>query len=179
MTRSLNDFLSPRNQPLPLWSVGQFPVLQAMLDWWHLAGNGAPPTAVDPLDLPRKALGYLSLLDLVPPADATFRLAGTVVCDLYGRELKGASLGDFFDRRDLSGVVEDFYETARTAEPTLKARNYVSINGKLCTYTRLLLPLSDPSGSVSRLLKAIEPHSLAEIASTLQQGPAGPRRAEG
>lgn len=163
MVFGLNELLRKRNVPLPMSAIDRFPVLRSMLAWWQSAKPGHPPSVVDPLDLPREALGYIAILELEPPADAIFRLAGTHICELYGHELKGMSIHSFFDGRDANGVSEDLYSTARTLSPTLKSRFYVSINGKICRYTRLLLPLSEEAGTNLRVLKALEPHSLAKI----------------
>ncbi|MCR9072468.1 MAG: PAS domain-containing protein [Alphaproteobacteria bacterium] len=124
--------------------------------FWRL-GGGRAPAAVDALDLPIKVLPYLMLVDLEGTDDAVIRLAGTAACDIYGRELRGTSVHDFFGARDAQLVLDDFQAVAQSEIPLLTRRRYVSINGKPWSYVRLLLPIRPEGTAVTRILKALEP----------------------
>ena len=164
MTDHLNKLIVAQNKDVPLAFIDRFSVLRSMLDWWHEAGAGeGAPRSVDPVDLPRKALPHLILVDLVGDSDAVIRLAGTLPCNLYGHELKGTSVHDFFDRDGAAAVLSDLHTVAKSCTPMLTHRRYVSINGKLWNYTRLLLPLRPDGQKVTRILKALEPGSFGEI----------------
>ena len=145
------------NKPLDLAEIGAFPVLSGVLDTWKRVGEGGTPTVVDALDLPPKALPYLMLVDLEGTQDAVIRLAGTAACDIYGRELRGTSVHDFFGARDAGLVLDDLLSVAGNEAPMLTRRSYVSINGKPWSYIRLLLPIRPNGCSVTRILKALEP----------------------
>lgn len=145
------------NDDLDMSDIGDFPVLSGVYETWLRVGEGATPTVVDALDLPVKALPYLMLVDLDGTKDAVIRLAGTAACDIYGRELKGTSVHEFFGARDARVVLDDLLTVAETEVPMLTQRSYVSINGKPWSYVRLLLPIRPDGGSVTRILKALEP----------------------
>lgn len=145
------------NDALDMSMIETFPVLSGVFDTWRRLGEGGTPTAVDALDLPLKALPYLMLVDLDGTTDAVIRLAGTAACDLYGGELRGTSVHEFFGARDARLVLDDLQAVAETEAPMLTRRSYVSINGTPWSYIRLLLPIRPDGGSVTRILKALEP----------------------
>lgn len=159
----LKDIVVGRNENLPLSAVDGFPVLKDVLDWWHRAGTGGVPRAVDPTDLPRKALPHLMLVDLVGTEDAVIRLAGTLPCDLYGRELKGTSVHAFFEREGAVQVLKDLNAVADSGTPSLTLRSYVALNGKFWSYARLVLPIYPDGERATRILKALEPGSFREV----------------
>lgn len=148
-----------RNDHLPLAEITGYPVLAGVMEWWDRAGGGAPPKAVDPADLPPRSLPHLILVDLVGSDDAVIRLAGTLPCHLYGHELRGTSVHQFFDADEAIQVLADLHRVAKTRMPTLTKRSYISINGKFWNYARLMLPLAPDGSSVTRILKALEPET--------------------
>ena len=157
-----NMFVS-RNDHLDLVEIDQFPILKGVLGSWTRTRVDGIPAEVDQLDFPPQALPYLMLVDLVGDNDAVIRLAGTAACDLYGRELKGTSVYNFFGTSDAHQVLSDLQSVVEHETPTLTLRSYVSINGKPWSYARLLLPLRPTAGPVTRILKAIEPTTFRAI----------------
>lgn len=156
------SLFAAHNEYLPLTSIQAYPVLSGVLDWWDSAGKGAPPTTVDPSDLPPRSLAHLILIDLVGTDDAVIRLAGTLPCNLYGHELRGTSVHHFFDADDAKQVLADLHQVAKTGMPTLTKRSYISINGKFWNYARLMVPLAPDGKSVTRILKALEPETFVK-----------------
>lgn len=151
------------NDTLDLSAIETFPVLSGVLATWNRLGAGRAPDGIDALDLPARALPYLMLVDLDGTEDAVIRLAGTAACDIYGRELRGTSVHDFFGARDARLVLEDLQAVAENEAPMLTRRSYVSINGKPWSYIRLLLPIRPGGGSVTRILKALEPSEFTAV----------------
>jgi hypothetical protein len=145
------------NDSLDLSSIAEFPILSSVLETWQRLGGGKAPAGIDALDLPVKALPYLMLVDLKGDDDAVIRLAGTAACDIYGRDLRGTSVHDFFGIRDAGLVLDDLHAVAETETPMLTRRFYVSINGKPWSYVRLLLPIRPEGGAATRILKVLEP----------------------
>ena len=162
MANHLRDIIVAETTALPITEIAGFPVLQSLLTWWSGTANGAPPATVDPLDLPPAVLPHLMLVDLVGTDDARIRLAGTLPCQLYGRELKGTSVHDFFAAEDARGVLGDLQKTAASLSPSLAHRSYVSVNDRIWSYTRLLLPLCPDGPDSTRVLKALEPKSFRD-----------------
>ena len=157
-----------RSQDLALSEVERLPVLADVLRVWQAAaGQQGVPREIDPLDLPRTALRHVMLVDLSEnPRDAVIRLAGTLPCELYGGELRNMSVNRFFGRADAEKVLVDLFRVAESGGPLLTQRSYVSINGKLWAYTRLLLPLRPDGRSTTRIMKLIEPNSFHMSANT-------------
>lgn len=158
--------MSPLGSPkatdneLPLSEIGKYGVLNGLYQAWQKACDTDIPVRLDPLDLPKSALPHVMLVDLTEsPRNAVIRLAGTLPCDLYGRELKNTSIFEFFSKEDADKTLDDLFQTAVSGEPMLTDRSYVGINGKNWTYIRLLLPLNRQDGRATRILKAIEPFS--------------------
>lgn len=145
------------NEDLDLASIDRYPVLAGVLETWQRLGGGRAPVSIDALDLPTKVLPYLMLVDLEGTEDAVIRLAGTAACDIYGRELRGTSVHEFFGARDARLVLDDLQTVAQIETPMLTRRRYVSINGKPWSYVRLLLPIRPDGSGVTRILKALEP----------------------
>ncbi|MFX9023786.1 PAS domain-containing protein, partial [Acinetobacter baumannii] len=56
-----------------------------------------------PADI-RHLLGNTFILEVVSRREYRFRLAGTKVCALYGREMKGKDFAEFWDQSDREAV---------------------------------------------------------------------------
>jgi hypothetical protein len=70
-----------------------------VFDHWNERRSGRPAperSDIEPGAI-RRALGDTFMLALDPPGDHAFRLAGTRVCALFCRELKGTSFADLWD----------------------------------------------------------------------------------
>lgn len=149
------------NEHLPLNESLAFPILNGVLGWWRKSTPDTP-RGVEPLELPPRALRHLILVDLRGDDDAVIRLAGTLACDIYGRELKGTSVHAFFDGAGAELVLADLHRVRDTGEPLLTRRRYVAINGKPWSYARLLVPLRPDGVTVSQVLKVLEPRTLEQ-----------------
>ncbi|MCR9220239.1 MAG: PAS domain-containing protein [Alphaproteobacteria bacterium] len=164
--RSEPAFPSVRAEDLPLAleGVGTYPILSQVLDAWRGLCGSTPPAVIGPEDFPRRTLSHLMIVDLdYATPNATVRLAGTRVCELYGGEMRGVSAYEFFGPDDGEAVVRQLLEAAERGEPALARRAYVSISGKLWCYTRLLLPFHPVNGRCERVLKVVEPMTLEQI----------------
>jgi len=165
MARDLSNLISTVNEHLAISEIAGCPVLDSVLGWWRSHGD-ALPSDVDPLGLPPRSLRHLILVDLPSPDEAVIRLAGTLACDIYGRELKGTSVHEFFDADGARQVLTDLRRVQEQRSPLLTRRHYVSINQKMWSYTRLLLPIQPDAGGVARVLKALEPTTFRRAAAS-------------
>jgi hypothetical protein len=91
------------------------PSTRELFDYWNLrrAGRYAPERSdIEPGAI-RRVLSDSFILAFDPLADHPFRLAGTRVCALFGRELKGEPFGHIWDEdsrstlRDILTIVAD------------------------------------------------------------------------
>jgi hypothetical protein len=136
--------------------------------WDRLRGARAAPSQsrFDPAAL-STVLGSLFVLDAVPERGFPFRLAGTRVCDLFGRELREQPLLELFAEADrtalgdtLAAVVDDAaVAVARVEAPTEKISGRVEAE---C----LLLPLRPEGRAPLRLIGSLgilEGGALADV----------------
>lgn len=158
------------HRDLPMSDLAAYPLLgQATVLWrTEFDAAGRLPTRLDPLTLPRDLLPYVMLLDLEqagPRARLRIRLAGTEVCAKHGREMKGLTTDDFFHADDADAVVTAALTVAATRQPSLARRSYITINDRVWSYVRLILPLSRDGETVDGFFKVADPASMRALSS--------------
>lgn len=138
-----------------------------LFDYWlQSAGARAMPARadLDPLKVPR-LLPNLGLIDLRGGFDqGLFRLAGTRLRDVYGKEITGRRLSDVF-----SGESAAYWQSihARVAEEAMPAHGVIRGPAEGREHVVLFwlrLPLSDDGGRVDRILchDAAAPNGVAQ-----------------
>lgn len=154
---------------LPLSALADYPLLDAVVRCWEDGRQaiGYLPPRLDPLVLPREILPYVMLLDLetdhIRPL-LRIRLAGTEVCAKHGREMRGLTTDDFFHADDAMAVVQAAQNVARTRQPSLARRSYITIHDRSWSYVRLILPLSRDGQTVDSFFKVADPASMRTVA---------------
>lgn len=166
---SLDWLKTGEHRDLPLSDLAAYPLLSQATALWQagIDTTGRLPARLDPLDLPRDLLPYVMLLDLEeagPRARLRIRLAGTEVCAKHGREMKGLTTDDFFHPDDADAVVTAAQGVARSRRPSLARRSYITINDRMWSYVRLILPLSRDGETVDSFFKAADPASMRSLA---------------
>lgn len=101
----------------------------------------------------RRLLPYLLLLDLIgEPTRFRYRLVGTGVTALYGREVTGAFV-DEVDHSDLQWMLEaDCITVATEQRPVFRLWDRIGKDDRSISHERLLLPLSKDGRSVDMLM---------------------------
>ncbi len=167
-TSLLGRWERARHEELSLSELDGYPLLAACHRVWRESGeDGALPTRIDPLDLPREILPTVMMLDLEEDGERPqlrVRLAGTEVCAKHGGELKGKTTDDFFQPDDAGAVVSSVVAIARSGTPSLARRSYVSLNRRNWRYVRLIMPLSRDGERVDSFFKVADPGSMMELA---------------
>lgn len=132
---------------------------RALYDYWNRLRAGAPAPrrgVVEPADI-RAQLGDTFILDASSRPAVPFRLAGTRLCSLYGREMKNRDFQSLFVSRD-GGAVETLVAAvsvdAAAAVVGLEGRND---RGDTIALEMLLLPLSNGSLRYDRILGILVP----------------------
>lgn len=119
------------------------------------AGRSAPERSdVDPAAV-RTLLGDLLLVEFSTLERHLVRLAGTRVCTLLGRELKGTALTDCFaqeDRQDLAAMLD---HVAAAAQPAVSGIRGETLDGRSLNLEFLALPLRHRGRTHARLLGAL------------------------
>jgi hypothetical protein len=135
-----------------------------IFDYWNrLRGNEIAPlrSQVEPGDV-RHILSSLFMLEAAENGRILFRLAGTRICDLFGRDLGGSCLSDLWahGQEDLEKTAIGVMEHGIPA--MLNATGY-STAGHHAAFEIILLPLrsNDGEGECDKLLGAIAPATAA------------------
>lgn len=129
--------------------------LRALYGYWRRKCGDRPLPAradIDPIEL-KDLLGNLFLVDvLYDPLRFRFRLAGTNIVQLLGRELTGLT-ADELEGLPLGPQVikQHFSEVVLSREPSYKVLE-LTVGRTPIVYRRLLLPLSPDGGAVNMLL---------------------------
>lgn len=130
-----------------------------IFDYWNaLRGEQDAPlkSQIEPVAI-RHLLSSLFILETEPDRHIRFRLAGTKICDLFGRDLRG----ERFSALWANGQQEDIERTAEGVMdhviPTFFNATGYSIAGHHAAFEIIMMPLRSPEGGCDRLLGAIAP----------------------
>jgi hypothetical protein len=134
------------------------PELDALKELWAtICGKRALPRRSDfDLGTMKRWASHLSIATVTPDGRFQFRLFGTELTRLYGRDLTGCILDDLTPKDLWSVVIIHYREVVRTRQPLFAP---ISIaNGRWYNeVSRLLLPLSDGGEAVAFVMGADYP----------------------
>jgi hypothetical protein len=127
--------------------------LAQLLDHWRsLAGNGdlPPSAAIDPSALVF-ILGWLMIIDpLEGGADFAYRLYGSSIAEVTGRDLTGCKVSDSFP--DFAAFTSEIYRSAMQSRRPVLTRHTPHRRMSISRWERLILPFAGSDGSVQRFL---------------------------
>jgi hypothetical protein len=132
----------------------QYPDLLRVRAYWERKREGrfAPRRAdIDPADLVDN-LPRIMLADVLPePLDFRYRLSGTSISNVHGKEMTGKSPRDLTPPAYGALIYDHYCESVRRREPLL---HVIVFDGeqRSRSYARLLLPLSENGSAVTMLL---------------------------
>jgi hypothetical protein len=115
----------------------------SLFQYWDRLRNGRPAprrTEIEPADI-KTLLADTFILEKDARSEAVFRLAGTRLCALYGRELKGFSFASLWRDKDQRLVGKLAEGTFRSKSIVVIAFDGVSRNLRENSFELLLLPL--------------------------------------
>jgi hypothetical protein len=127
--------------------------------YWNRIRDGNPAplrTQIEPVDI-RTHLADTFILEQGMRKDVTFRLAGTRVCAIYGRELKNYAFLSLFSLGDM-GLIKRLVN-ACFAEKTVSMITFdgISRSRRVLGFDAIFMPLANTSES-TRLFGAIFPN---------------------
>ena len=135
------------------------PSTRELFDYWNACRGGRPapergeiePTAI------RRALADTFILTIDERTGHPFRIAGTRVCALFGRELKGEGFLAQWDH-DSRALVRDLI-TAITQEPigVVAGASAAGLNGQRLDLELLILPLCHHDRTDGRAIGTFSP----------------------
>ncbi len=126
--------------------------------WQRLRGSRPAPdrTEIEPSDI-RRVLGDTFILEVASRTDYRFRLAGTRVCALYGRELKGRDFLSFWKGKDRDAVATLLAAVSQDAGAAVVGINARAAHDRDIACEILLLPIRQKDGGFSRILGSLAP----------------------
>lgn len=127
--------------------------------WNRIRGSEPAPrrSDIEPGDI-RRVLPDTFILEVIAAGNQRVRLAGTRMCSLYGREIKGSNFLDLWsdaDRATIAGAAERVSEDA--AGVVIEV-DLVSARDRTAACEFLLLPLRHGVGSHDRILGSCALH---------------------
>ena len=126
--------------------------------WQRLRGSRPAPdrTEIEPSDI-RRILGDTFILEAVSRHEYRFRLAGTRVCALYGRELKGKDFLTFWKGKDEEAVATMLAAVSQDAAAADFGMTGISAHERELPAEILLLPIRQKGEGWTRILDSILP----------------------
>jgi hypothetical protein len=115
----------------------------ALFHYWNRLRRGRPApkrTEIEPADI-KTLLADTFILERDTRNEAVFRLAGTRLCGIYGRELRGFSFPSLWlekDQRLVARLVHGVFEANNVVVITFEG---VSRNGRANPFEMIILPL--------------------------------------
>lgn len=126
--------------------------------WQHLRHGRAAPerSEIEPADI-RHLLGNTFILEVVSTTEYRYRLAGTRLCALYGREMKGKDFNSFWTPKDRDAVLTMLNAICEDAAATVVGVEATTDHGRKLPMECLLLPLRQSGEGFTRLLGSLVP----------------------
>ncbi len=126
--------------------------------WQRLRGARAAPdrSEIEPSDI-RRILGDTFILEAVSRTEYRFRLAGTRVCALYGRELKGKDFLSFWTGKDNEAVATMLAAVSQDAAAAVFGMSGRSAHQRDLACEILLLPIRQKGEGWTRIIGSLVP----------------------
>jgi hypothetical protein len=126
--------------------------------WSERRGSRAAPERgeIEPSAI-RRALGDIFILEFERHSGHPFRLAGTRVCALFGRELKNEQFLDLWDAPSRLGIAELLDVIADEAAGIVASARGQTAEGWTQELELLLLPLAHRGDTHARMIGALAP----------------------
>lgn len=128
--------------------------------WNALRGSQPAPrrNEINPGAIPR-VLPDIFLLDVSKTGTYHFRLAGTRICALFGRELKGESFASLWEKNSTSNINELLNTVLDEHAAIISGAEGLAFQDRHCELELVMLPLAAEEGGV-RILGALSAHPL-------------------
>lgn len=126
--------------------------------WDELRGHRDVPARgqIEPAQI-RNILADLFILERTPRGDIRFRLAGTRICALFARELRGSTFDSLWLAEQTGRLAQIAADVMKQKAPVvLSAEALAGVADRLPTEL-VLLPLRSPDGTVDRIIGALVP----------------------
>jgi hypothetical protein len=133
------------------------PLTRELYDYWNRRrGEEAMPerSDIDPAAI-RRILADSFVLAVEPGENPRFRVAGTRICELFGRELRGEDFIGLWGQEAAPQIRDFIALVAGEAIGILAGATMEAGDGLVCPLELLVLPLSHQGGSGRRMLGSL------------------------
>lgn len=126
--------------------------------WDRIRGSAGAPlrNAIEPASI-RHILPQLFILEMMPTGETRFRLAGTMVCNLFGRELREHDFTSLWSGSQSADVANIAKGVMIHAVPTLLNATGYSAAGRSQSFEIVLMPVRSSEDKCDRLLGCVVP----------------------
>jgi hypothetical protein len=127
---------------------------QSLYDYWNgLRGARKAPsrTEISPHDI-KNLLSEVFILECADALTYRFRLAGTRICELFGREMRGRNLLDLWTRQERESIESLAFSVIEDHAAAVLGVRAVTENGDSEIIEILLLPLTSMDKGQTRIL---------------------------
>lgn len=134
------------------------PATKDLFLYWNRLRAGRPAplrTQIEPVDI-RSHLADTFILEQGMRAEVTFRLAGTRVCAIYGRELKSYSFLNLFSLGDMGLIKRLVYSCFSDKNVSVITFDGITRERRVTSFEAIFMPLAN-SNENTRLFGAIFP----------------------
>ena len=127
--------------------------------WNRIRGSEPAPrrTDIEPGDI-RRVLPDTFILEVIASGNHRVRLAGTRMCSLYGREIKGGNFLDLWSDEDRHTVASATERVAEDATGIVIETDLISARDRTVSSEFLLLPLRHGAPTHDRILGSCAVH---------------------
>ncbi|MFM9863529.1 MAG: PAS domain-containing protein [Micropepsaceae bacterium] len=132
---------------------------QSLLDHWrHARGETLAPrkASIEPKAI-KNHLAFAFLLKREAGDKFTFVLAGTGMCDLFGKELRGNSFVHLWAEQSRNAALTSLIRVSNLSVPTVAASIAETEDGRAMPGEILLLPYADERGETTYILGHFQP----------------------
>jgi len=116
---------------------------RTLFQYWNRLRDGRPAprrTEIEPADI-KSLLADTFILEKDARGEAVFRLAGTRLCAVFGRELKGFAHSSLWALKDQRVVARLLFGSLHQNAVNVVELTGTSRNGRACAFEMLALPL--------------------------------------
>ena len=135
------------------------PSTRELYDYWQRLRGARPAperTEIEPSDI-RRILGDTFILEVSSRDEYRFRLAGTRVCALYGRELKGKDFLSFWKGKDRDAIATLLAAVSQDAAAAVLGMTGRSAHDRDLACEVLLLPIRQKGSGFTRIIGSLAP----------------------
>lgn len=128
--------------------------------WDALRGNRDVPARgeIEPAKV-RDILADLFIMEKTTQGDIRFRLAGTRICALFARELRGTTFDAIWRAEQTRRLAQIAADVMAQKAPVVLSAQGLTGDGERISMEMILLPLRSPDGRIDRIIGALTPLS--------------------